>query len=95
MGNMEPPFGLFASNDLLAAGALKAARQLGLVVPRDVAIVGFDDGDLAQAMDISTIRQPIVEADRAGFRLLEQRMRNGGAVQELKLGLELVQRATT
>lgn len=55
----EPPTAIFAASDLMAAGAIQAARELGLHVPGDLALVGFDDIQLAELLDppLTTIRQ--------------------------------------
>lgn len=61
-----PPQAVFAANDTMAIGALKAIRAAGLRTPEDVALVGFDDIPLASAVEpaLTTIRQPI---DRLGY----------------------------
>ncbi|MEV0196278.1 LacI family DNA-binding transcriptional regulator [Nonomuraea sp. NPDC050691] len=63
---------IFAHNDLLAAGALVALREAGLRVPDDVAVVGFDDVDVASYTDpaLTTVRQPLREMGEAAARLL-------------------------
>lgn len=55
--------GIFVASDLMALGALEALRNAGRGVPADVAVVGFDDSDLAQSTDppLTTVRQPIDE----------------------------------
>jgi LacI family transcriptional regulator len=52
--------GLFALNDLMAIGAMLALRDLGLKIPRDIAVIGYDDTDLAESMrpSLTTIHQP-------------------------------------
>jgi LacI family transcriptional regulator len=52
--------GLFALNDLMAMGAMIALRDLGREVPRDVAVIGYDDTDLAESMrpSLTTVHQP-------------------------------------
>jgi DNA-binding LacI/PurR family transcriptional regulator len=63
---------LFAQNDRMAVGAIKAAREHGLRVPQDLAVVGFDDMPLASYFDppLTTIRQDIFEHGRQGARVL-------------------------
>ncbi|NLU76691.1 LacI family transcriptional regulator [Streptomyces sp. HNM0575] len=92
----HPPEALFAGDDTLAAGALRAAGSLGLSVPGDVAVAGFDDSELARALDLTTVRQPLEESGRAAAELLVQRMGGGpAAVREVTLRLELVPRGST
>ncbi|WP_410515046.1 LacI family DNA-binding transcriptional regulator [Paenibacillus sp. BR2-3] len=55
----EPPTAVFASGDLLALGAIMAAKDSGLNVPRDISVVGYDDIDLAKYITpaLTTVRQ--------------------------------------
>jgi len=57
---------VFAASDLMALGVLDALRERKQRVPRDVAVVGFDDGDLAASSDppLTTVRQPIEQIGR-------------------------------
>jgi LacI family transcriptional regulator len=66
--------GVFACNDQMALGALKAARRLGRRVPEDLAIVGFDDIPEAAYFypPLSTVRQDMVELGRRAVRKLSQ-----------------------
>lgn len=59
----ERPTAVFASTDTLAIGAVKAAADLGLGVPRDLSVVGFDDIPLAEFVvpSLTTVRQPLAE----------------------------------
>jgi LacI family transcriptional regulator len=66
------PTAIFASNDLIAAGALRAARDLGLDVPTDLSVIGYDDGELAAALDLTSIHQPIKDANDAAVETLQQ-----------------------
>jgi DNA-binding LacI/PurR family transcriptional regulator len=63
---------VFAASDLMADGALQTLRRAGRRVPDDVAVVGFDDIDLAQYTDppLTTVRQPIAEIGRRMARQL-------------------------
>jgi DNA-binding LacI/PurR family transcriptional regulator len=58
---------IFASSDLLAMRAVRTLREHGLLVPRDVGVVGYDDVELAQYFhpSLTTIRQPIIKAGEA------------------------------
>ncbi|HEX7496209.1 MAG TPA: LacI family DNA-binding transcriptional regulator [Candidatus Limnocylindrales bacterium] len=59
----SPPTAVLASTDVLAIGALRAAHRLGLSVPEDVSVVGFDDLPLAEhtTPPLTTVRHPISE----------------------------------
>lgn len=59
-------------NDMLALGVLLAVRERGLAVPRDVALVGYDDADFAPALDppLTTVHQPSYEMGVAAANLL-------------------------
>jgi LacI family transcriptional regulator len=66
------PTAIFASNDEMAAGALAVIHSLGLGVPEDISVVGFDDAPLASQVwpALSTIRQPIPEMAAQAAELL-------------------------
>lgn len=76
----EPPDAVFASNDLMALGALRAARERGVRVPEDLGVVGYDDIPAAGFVDpsLTTVSVPKVELGRsAGELILEQIERDG------------------
>jgi len=64
--------GIFAANDLMAQGALLVLSELGRQVPRDVAVVGFDDSTAALACrpPLTTVRQPVEDMAAEVARLL-------------------------
>ncbi|HZQ82517.1 MAG TPA: LacI family DNA-binding transcriptional regulator [Gaiellaceae bacterium] len=68
----DPPTAIFAFNDNMAVGALQAARQLGLEVPRQLSIVGFDalDASRISMPTLTTVRQPLEEMGRLAVRVL-------------------------
>ncbi len=72
----EPPTAIFACNDLMAIGALRAAAETGRQVPADLAIVGFDDIDLASYTipPLTTIAQPKLEMGRRAVQFLIERL---------------------
>ncbi len=66
------PDALFAPGDTAAVGAMQAIREAGLRVPEDIAIVGFDDLDVATRVSpqLTTIRQPVQQKGAYAARLL-------------------------
>jgi LacI family transcriptional regulator len=75
------PTAIFASNDEMAAGVLTVAHSMGLGVPEDVSIVGFDDSPLASQVwpALTTIRQPIPDMAAEATRLLLNTLSGQGA----------------
>jgi LacI family transcriptional regulator len=90
----EPPTAIFAMNDDSAAGVMSAAAQLGLRVPDDVAVAGFDDSWVAKSVwpYLTTIYQPIAEMAHQATTLLIDR--SGGNEQNL-LDHKLITREST
>lgn len=64
------PDAVFASSDMQAVGARKAIREAGLRVPKDVALVGFDDIDLSEYVGLTTIRQPLLDFGKLAIEKL-------------------------
>jgi len=91
--------GLFCATDLMAIGALDALRiDLGLTVPDDLQVVGFDDIEQAGwgAYALSTVRQDLHEQTETAMRLLNARMADHDApVQTVRIRLQPVYRETT
>ena len=72
----DPPTAIFAFNDLMAVGAMHAASQAGVEVPRDLSIVGFDDIELASYVTpaLTTVKQPTMEMGKKAVQLLIERI---------------------
>ena len=72
----NPPTAVFARNDFAAIGALRAAHQLGLSVPGEIAIAGFDNIPLAAytTPPLTTVQQPIMEQGRLAAEFLMDRI---------------------
>lgn len=73
------PDAIFAASDIMAIGAMRAARDAGLQIPRDIAFVGFDDLPIATMAEIqlTTIRQPVVSFGSRAVEILIDLIENG------------------
>ena len=90
--------GMICASDVLALGSIRAARRLGLDVPRDVSVVGFDDSALMTCTDppLTTVRQPIEMMGQAAVDLLVNQIEGTGVQRdELLFEPELVVRGST
>jgi DNA-binding LacI/PurR family transcriptional regulator len=90
--------GIVCGSDPLALGAIRSVRRLGLRVPEDVSIVGYDDSALMMCTDppLTTIRQPIEAMGRAAVKLLASQIDGSGpAAERLLFEPELVVRGST
>ncbi|MGD2179096.1 MAG: LacI family DNA-binding transcriptional regulator [Anaerolineae bacterium] len=83
------PSAIVACNDLMALGAISAARTLGLSVGRDLAVTGFDDVPLAAHAHppLTTVRQPIYEIGRRICHMLT-RLLEGEPLEQRQMLLE-------
>ncbi len=72
----DRPTAVFAANDHEAVGVIEAARRLGLSVPGDLSVVGFDDNVLAAAASppLTTVRQPFAQMGAVAYRILTNQM---------------------
>jgi LacI family transcriptional regulator len=94
----NPPTAVFAFNDNIAIGTMRAARELGLRIPEDLSVVGFDDVELATIVTprLTTIRQPLAEMGRTAVSLLV-RLLEGQRIETLhiELGTRIIVREST
>lgn len=94
----DRPTGIFAGSDMQAIGALRAAQELGLRVPDDVSVVGYDDLPLAQwtAPPLTTVRQPLREMGTTAARMvLDLAAGRSPTAPGVNLATELVVREST
>jgi DNA-binding LacI/PurR family transcriptional regulator len=89
------PTGLLCLSDRLAEGALQSARRLGLRVPDDLSIIGFDDAPGADALQLSTVRQPQRRKGELAARTLLDLLAQRRSEPVHLLPTELIVRATT
>lgn len=94
----DRPTAIFAGSDYQALGVLRAARQLGLRVPEDLSIVGYDDLPISQWIDpgLTTVHQPLREMAGLATRMLLTLAAGGDPPSmQVELVTELVIRAST
>ncbi|UYQ60494.1 LacI family DNA-binding transcriptional regulator [Streptomyces peucetius] len=94
----EPPTAVFTGNDLQALGLYEAARELGVRIPEDLSVVGFDDLPLARWVGppLTTVRQPLTEMAEAAARLvLDLGRGRRPAASRIDLATSLVVRNST
>jgi LacI family transcriptional regulator len=88
---------VFGASDVLALGAMEAARDAGLIIPNDMAVVGFDDIPAANLLGLTTVRQPECQLGTLAAEVLIKRLLPGGmnpAGQGLELPFEIIARAS-
>ncbi len=90
---------IFAGNDSMALGVLRALHEAGVDVPGQVSVVGFDDVPEAAYLTppLTTVRQDFAEVGRRSLQVLVEQMESSGEVEEMQVvvGAELVVRASS
>ena len=89
--------GVFASSDLIAAHVIQVCTSLGIKIPEQLKLVGFDDVDIAQLTtpSITTIRQPIKEMSEWAIESIKKRLEGQVVPEQIKLPVTLVKRQST
>jgi len=91
----DGPTAVFAATDLQGVSLMRAAHELGLHVPGDLAILGFDNIDLADYVGLTTVDQHLDESGRVAVELLISRIADPSRpVQHIQLPLQIVERDT-
>ncbi|WP_394279214.1 LacI family DNA-binding transcriptional regulator [Microbacterium sp.] len=91
----EPPTAIFAASDEMAFGALFAARERGLEVPRDLSVIGVDGHEMSGFFELTTMAQfPHAQGERAGDAVLRV-IEEGSDAADEALPFELVRRTST
>ncbi len=92
----EPPTAIFAASDTQAMGVLQAAAELGLRVPEELSVIGYDDIEVAEYLELTTMRQLLYESGQRGVELLLDILHDpGAAVKYDVMPTELIIRRTT
>jgi DNA-binding LacI/PurR family transcriptional regulator len=91
----EPPTAIFSATDFQALGVLKSARQLNVSVPEQLAVIGFDDLDMAEYADLTTICQHLDESGRLAVEILLAQLESPSRPpRHVNLPLTLIERKT-
>ncbi|WEP00080.1 LacI family DNA-binding transcriptional regulator [Streptomyces sp. FXJ1.172] len=94
----DRPTAIFTGNDLQALGLYEAARELGLRIPEDLSVVGFDDLPIARWVGppLTTVRQPLTEMAEVAARMVIDLARgNPPSALRVDLATSLVERSST
>ena len=93
----DRPDAFFCASDINALGVLKAASEAGLKVPDDIAVVGFDDIDIADYLGLTTVRQPLEESGREAALLVNKLVKDPASIdpRQVLLPLELIERKSS
>lgn len=98
LGQSDRPTAVFAANDLMAIRTLQVAQELGLRVPEDLSVVGFDDvpESAMTTPALTTIHQPLHEMGGAALDLLVRMLQDPTAeVADVRLPTSMVERASS
>lgn len=91
----EPPTAIFAASDMQAVGVLEAAKELEIVVPDRLSVIGFDGIEISELLELTTIKQPIQRMGEDGAALLIELIDNPQRTPELiRYDTKLVKRNT-
>lgn len=98
LASVPSPVGVFAGNDEMAVSVYRAAQRLGLRIPDDVSVIGFNDEPRVARLSppLTTVHQPLHEMAAKAVQLVsELRYRDGGHHERIELPSELVLRGST
>ena len=92
----EPPTAVFAGNDTLAIGVLDKARELGIKVPKELSVIGFDGIRDAKYTNLTTVDQHLYESGVEGVKMLIDALEGAPNSPCLKrLSIDIIRRGTT
>ncbi len=91
------PTAIFAANDDMAAGTLMAAHEMGVAVPDQLSVAGFDDASISRTVwpPLTTISQPTFDLSYTAADLLLQSLSSGTLPKPVRLSHKLIRRAST
>jgi LacI family transcriptional regulator len=95
--NPQLPTAFFADNDVIAIGAMRAMREVGIRIPQDVSVIGFDDIPMCEMLEspLTTICVPKKAIGQLAVRRLAEIIKNGrDALVKIEVSTELVERSS-
>lgn len=91
----ERPTALLITGDEAAAGVLLRSRQLGISIPEELAVIGFDNQPISEALELTTIDQHLHEIGRQAFRTFyNQSMQPAAASCRIEVSFKLIERSS-
>ncbi len=93
----NPPTAIFAMNDLMAGGVISAARELGISIPKDLSLIGFDNRTCSfyYTPSLTTVDIPLHQMGRQAAKLLiEQLQGKEDTIESIRLKCEIVERSS-
>lgn len=92
----DRPTAVFCGNDVLAVGAIGKAKSMGLSVPEDVSVTGFDDIEVAEVVSpaLTTVHVPHREMGTQAAHAIANMLQEGGIAQSVPLDTQIVERAS-
>ncbi|MBL1068850.1 LacI family DNA-binding transcriptional regulator [Streptomyces sp. 7-21] len=92
----DPPTAVFAESDQMAFGALRTLTRMGLRAPDDVSVIGFDDHETAELLDLTTIAQPVTyQGELLARQILDALSGDEAEPTRVVVPTQLVVRGTT
>jgi LacI family transcriptional regulator len=94
----DRPTAIFTGSDQVAAGIMIGAKEQGVSIPSDLAIMGFDDQPIAEILDpkLTTIRQPVDQMGKKSIEVMIEMLKNPEIeVRNYELPIELIVRSST
>jgi LacI family transcriptional regulator len=92
----DPPTAIVSASDVQAVGVIEGVREFGLRVPEDVSVIGYDDIEIAEYLNLTTIRQHLFASGVEGVRLLLEAIASTSSPpRRVLLPVELIVRDTT
>jgi len=96
LARRDRPTAIFCESDEMAFGALRSIQRHGLRTPEDISVIGFDDHEMAEYFDLTTIRQPVAQlGELAAWQILDQMKAPKSEPKHLTLPTQLIVRGST